>query len=74
MYGFERVTDSEFCIHLQDGDTLKVTVNENGNLSEMVEKFTQHSSREMPCSSLSTDLKSFIKARSGKEFEPNADS
>lgn len=70
MYGLEEVDDNEYCVHLPDGATLKVTVNENGNLSEMVERFDRDSSREKPCSSLSTDLRSFIQARTGKEFEP----
>lgn len=72
MYGLEEVDEDEYCVHLPDGATLKVLVNEDGNLAEMVERFDEHSSREMPCSSLSTDLKSFIQARTGKEFEPNA--
>lgn len=73
MYGLEEVTETEYCVHLPDGATLKVTVNNNGNLSEMVERFEEFSSREMPYSSLSTDLKSFITSRTSKEFEPFVD-
>jgi hypothetical protein len=74
MYGLETIEeDEEYCVHLADGATLKVTVNQKGNLEETVERFDRNSSRTMPYKSLSTDLKSFIRARTGREFEPAVD-
>jgi hypothetical protein len=69
-YGLETIEeDSEYCIHLPEGETLKVTVNEDGDLEETMKKYGQFSEETVYPSGIESSLKSFIKARTGKKFE-----
>lgn len=73
MYGLEEVDDGEYCVFLPDGATLEVTETDEGNLAEEVVRYDNLSERPMTYSDLSSDLRSFITARTGKKFAPNAD-
>lgn len=73
MYGLEEVSDGEYCVFLPDGATLRVEETEEGHLSEEMTRIDGNSERPVTYSGLSADLRSFIKARTGKEFEPYAD-
>lgn len=69
MYGLEEIDEGEYCIHLPDGATLRVEETDDGKLAEEMTRYDENSQREITKSGLSANLRSFIKARTGLEFE-----
>lgn len=70
MVGLEEDADkNEYILFLDDGRTARVFVNEQGDLEEMVEVIDATSEQRVPYTELSQDAISFVKARTGREFE-----
>lgn len=75
MRGLEKLDDDDdgdYCVHLPEGDTLVVYETEDGTLEEEMVLVSYHSTRPVTLSGISSETQSFITARTGKEFEPNA--
>lgn len=68
MYGLEKMNDSHYVIHLEDGDTLEITVSD-GSIDEEMTKKGRFTEETVTKSELSSELKSFIRGRTGLDWE-----